>query len=125
LEFVAREHGLDTERARRFISRMKPRSIHALLASLVERLQEDRRLFCPTVDDRDRAWFDDAGQIKELIALSQRLLTGALRCPLQNRDAVANGGDHSGPSGSEFFRRKDLGSREHGLRQPRDHPCGR
>ena len=50
-----------------------------------ERLQEQRRLLRPSVDDDDRARLDDAGQIEELVVLPERLLAGALGRALQDR----------------------------------------
>ena len=100
---------------RRVLARATGRAVHPLLAPLVVRLQEQRRLFRAPVDHRDRARLDDAGEVEELVVLPQRLLAGPLGRALQDRDAVADVRHQLRAPRRELLRREDLRAGEDGL----------
>ena len=99
-------------RLRRVGSRRQRRPDHPLLAPVVSRLQEQRRLLRAPVDRDDRARLDDAGQVEELVVLAERLFAGPLGRALQDRDAVADLLHHLRAARREFLGRKDLGAGE-------------
>jgi hypothetical protein len=61
------------------------------------------------VDEENRARFDYAGQVEELIALAEGLLAGAFGGALEDRDGVADFLDHAGSAGGVFFGRECVG----------------
>ena len=115
-ERVARQHGVDAAAPDGLVARMQARTEHPPLAPFVQRLQEQRGALAAAVDDHDRARLDDAGQVEELIALTKRLLAGALGGPLNDRDGVADARHHAGAARRELLERKDVGPGEDRLR---------
>ncbi len=82
---------------------------HALLAHFIARIQEERGFFRFAVDRQNGARLDHAADVEELIALTQRLLAGALGGPLQDGDGVADLFHHARAAGGVFIGWKDVG----------------
>jgi hypothetical protein len=98
---------------------MQRRTEHPRLAPLVERLQIQSRPLRATVDGRDGARLDDAGQIEELIVLAECLLAWTLGRALHDRDRIADAFDQASAPGAEFLERKNLCPAEYRLRRQR------
>ena len=114
-ESLARQHGVDPAGRRRLRAGDEARPEHALdLAPtpLVGGRQIDGCPLRPSVDNRQRPRLDNAGQIEELIALSEWLLAGTLRGALEYRDAISNRVQHTGTTCGKLFRREDLRASE-------------
>ena len=99
----------------RVVARMETRPEHPLLTTLIERLEKERRLFRPSVDDDDGARLDDAGHVEELVALPQRLLARPLGRALKDGDRVANPFHDLRATRRELVGWKDVGAGKHRL----------
>ncbi len=79
------------------------------LQPFIPRLQEQRRLAGPAVEQHEGARHFDASQVEELVVLAEPDVGGVFRGSLQDGDAVANRREHPGPTSGELVRRKSVG----------------